>query len=196
MASSIDDLGRWQQFLRRSLVCDKIGTTKPPRELRGCLFSRLSKDCHISMPELRFLFPAALDSAYLMRLADAEGTPVGFEVSFTPFLWLCYQLVFGEFFERGLVRSPPSLRAPSRRRLPLTQGGEGNLPEGVLVSVMLAQDSIISASSKSVLFQLISVLLNSQIGGRPQEFLTARAQEVRRRRKDFVYGRRSDLACQ
>src|SRR5579872_986939 len=38
------------------------------------------------MPELRVLFTTAPGSGYLVRLADAIGTPLGVEVPFTPFL--------------------------------------------------------------------------------------------------------------
>ncbi|HEY0553132.1 MAG TPA: hypothetical protein VGG20_02645, partial [Thermoanaerobaculia bacterium] len=38
------------------------------------------------MPELRILFGSASDGGYLAHLADAEGTRLGVEVPFTPFL--------------------------------------------------------------------------------------------------------------
>src|ERR1700710_2801699 len=38
------------------------------------------------MPDLRILFGPALDGGYRAHLADAEGTRLGVEVPFTPFL--------------------------------------------------------------------------------------------------------------
>ena len=75
------------------------------------------------MPDLRILFGSAPDGGYRAQLADAEGTTLGVEVPFTPFL--------DRRRLRGPALVPGRLHGPARRRRgrPGASAIEGNLDD-------------------------------------------------------------------